>query len=265
MSLAYATQRGLTNSAPLRRWSQMRSFSTSPLPPISNPTIGMTANGSATTSTAQVKFGTASMLAGGTGGDSYIQNTSGDSAWWPSGTGNYTVQWWQYIPTSVTGNRMEFASNNNASGGFGFRLGSAFNANNFNSVGIFARQQADQNFYNITWTRDTWQFVSITRSGTDVYVHVDGVSLTQSGGSGAGTYNYAATSGLNQIEIGRAGSDGLRNVYIDDFQVFGSTAIYTSASYSVPTSQAILTAGTTALFNMNGSNGGTSFPNVTSN
>lgn len=265
MSLAYATQRGLTNSAPLRRWSQMRSFSTPILPPISNPTIGMTAQSAATTSTDQVKFGTASMLAGGTGGTSCIRNTSGDFAWWPSGTGNFTVQWWQYIPSSVTGGSMDVASNNETGGGLGVRLGSTFGSANFNAVGIFAREQADLNFYNITWTRDTWQFVSVTRSGTDVYVHVDGVNLSQSGGSGAGTRNFTATSGVDKIEIGAAGGGGLRNVYLDDFQVFGSTAIYTSSSYTPPTSQAILTTGTTALFNMNGSNGGTSFPNVTSN
>lgn len=243
----------------------MRSFGNPVAPPVTNPTIGMTAQGSAQTSTAQVKFGTASMLASGTGGTSFIENTSGDSAWWPSGTGPFTVQWWQYIPSSVTGGYMEFASNENTGGGFGFRLGANFGAANFNAIGLFARGQADLNFYNITWTRDTWQFVSICRSGTDVFVHVDGTLLSLSGGSGAGTRNFSATTGLNQIEIGSAGGNGLRNVYVDDFQVFGSTAIYTSASYTPPTSQAILTTGTTALFNMNGSNGGTSFPNVTSN
>ena len=265
MSLGYATQRGLTNSSPLRRWSQMRSFGNAPVPPVTNPTIGMTARGSATTSTAQVKFGTASMLAGGTGGSSYIENTSGNSAWWPSGTGDFTVQYWQYIPSSVTGGYMEFASNEEAAGGFGWRLGANFGASNFDAVGIFARGQADLNYYNITWTRDTWQFVSITRSGTNVYVHVDGSLLSLSGGSGAGTRNFTATSGLNKIQIGSAGGGGLRNVYVDDFQVFGSTAVYGSGSYTPPTAQATLITGTTALFNMNGSNGGTSFPNVTSN
>lgn len=264
MSIGYATQRGLTNSSPLRRWSQMRSFSTPATPPVTNPTIGMTARGSATTSTAEVKFGTASMLAGGTGGGSFIENTSGDYAWWPSGTGDFTVQWWQYIPNTVTGGYMEFASNEETSGGFGFRLGATFGSANFNAIGLFARGQADLNYYNITWTRDTWQFCSITRSGTSVYVHVDGTALTLSGGSGAGTRNFTATSGLNLIEIGSAGGGGLRNVYVDDFQVFGSTAKYGSGNYSVPTAQATLTTGTTALFQMNGTNGGTSFPNVTS-
>jgi hypothetical protein len=205
------------------------------------------------------------MIASGTGGSSYIENTSGDYAWRPSCTGDFTVQWWQYIPSSVTGNFMEFASNEETSGGFGFRLGPSFNAGNFDAIGLFARGAADLNYYNITWTRDTWQFCSITRSGTNIYVHVDGTPISQSGGSGAGTRNFTATSGLNRIQIGSAGGGGLRNVYVDDFQVFASTAIYSSSSYSVPTSQAILTAGTTALFNMNGSNGGTSFPNVTSN
>jgi len=243
----------------------MVSYTTPPPPPITNPTIGMTARGSATTSTAQVKFGTASMLAGGTGGGSYIENTSGDYAWWPSGTGDFTVQWWQYIPSSVTGGYMEFASNEMTSGGFGFRLGQFYGDSSFNNIGLFARGQADLNYTTgVTWTRDTWQFCSITRSGTNIYIHVDGVSQSLAG-SGAGTRNFVATSGLNLIEIGAAGGGGLRNVYVDDFQVFAGTAKYTSASYSVPTTQAILTTGTTALFNMNGSNGGTSFPNVTSN
>ena len=245
----------------------MVSYTTPPPPPITNPTIGMTARGSATTSTAQVKFGTASMLAGGTGGSSYIENTSGDYAWWPSGTGNFTVQWWQYIPSGTSNTYMEFASNEmtgSGTGGFGFRLGPGFGAASYQGIGLFARGYADLDYSTNTWTNDTWQFVSITRSGTNMYIHVDGVSQALSG-SGAGTTNFIATSGLNKIQIGNAGGGGLRNVYVDDFQVFAGTAKYTSASYTPPTSQAILTTGTTALFNMNGSNGGTSFPNVTSN
>jgi hypothetical protein len=161
---------------------------------------------------------------------------------------------------------MEFASNE-ANGGFGFRLGPSYGASSYNAIGLFARQQADLDYFNITWTTNTWQFVSITRNAATMYVHVDGVSISKSGqGSGsANTRSFTATSGTNNIQIGNAGGGGLRNVYVDDFQVFGSTAKYSSASYSVPTTQAILTTGTTALFNMNGSNGGTSFPNVTSN
>jgi hypothetical protein len=86
-----------------------------------------------------------------------------------------------------------------------------------------------------------------------------------SGGSGAGTRNFVATSGLNKFRIGNNGELGLRGVYIDDFQVFQSTAIYSSASYTPPASQAILTTGTTLLLNMNGANNGISFPNAVSN
>lgn len=263
MSIGYSTQKGLSNSNPMRRWSQMVSYTIPPTPPITNPTIGMTAQGSAQTSTVQVKFGTASFLASGTGGSSYILNTSGDYAWWPSGTGAFTVQWWQYIPSGTTNSYMEFASNENTSGGFGFRLGPNYGASSYQGINIFARGQADLNYTTNTWTNDTWQFVSITRSGTNIYIHVDGVSQGLSG-SGAGTRNFAATTGLNQIQIGCAGSHGLRNVYVDDFQVFAGTAKYSSASYTPPTSQAVLTTGTTALWNFNGSNGGTTFTNVTS-
>jgi hypothetical protein len=153
-------------------------------------------------------------------------------------------------------------------GGLGFRYGTSYNSGTINAINIFARGHADLDYWNITWTRDVWQFVSVCRntSAGAIYVHVDGTSLgAASGGSGAYARNYVATSGLSKIQIGNAGGSGVNGIYIDDFQVLAATALYTSASYSVPSSQAILQTGTTALFNMNGSNGGTSFPNVTSN
>jgi hypothetical protein len=247
----------------MRRWKDLISYSTAPVPPVTNPTIGMTAT-SATTSTAQKKFGTASMIISSNSG--YIQNTSGDYAWWPSGTGPWTIQWWQYIPTSVSGaTSREFCSNEETSGGLALRYGTSFNTGGLNAINIFARGQADFNYWNYTWTRDVWQFVSVCRNGTSVFLHVDGVSQAAGGGSGAGTRNFVATSGLNKIMIGNAGGTGSAGIYYDDFQVFGSTALYNAANYTAPTTEAILTTGTTALFNMNGTNGGTSFPNKTSN
>lgn len=242
----------------------MVSYTTPPVPPITNPTIGMTAVSTAVTSTAQFKYGNASMTM--TNNSSYIQNTSGAYNWWPSGTGSWTIQWWQYIPSAVSsGTSRHICSNEESTGGLGLRFGTQYNTGGLNAINIFARGQADLEYWNSTWTRDTWQFVSVTRNGTNVYVHVDGVSLgAASGGSGAGTRNFVATTGLNKIQIGNSGDVGLNGIYIDDFQVFQSTAKYTSASYTPPASQAVLTTGTTALFNMNGTNGGTSFPNVTS-
>lgn len=248
------------------RTAQIAGWATpAPPAPVTNPVIGFTKLNTVSTQTGIKKFGSASMLVGGTSGLDCIRNTSGSYDFWPSGTGDFTIQWWQYIPTAVTGGYMEFCSNEETSGGLSLRFGSNYGASNFDSINIFARGQADLNYYNYTWVRDTWQFVSVTRSGTNVYVHVDGVSIAQSGGSGAGTRNFVATSGLNKVEIGRAGDTGLRGVYIDDFQVFQSTAKYTNASYAVPTAQAILTTGTTLLLNMNGANNGISFPNAVSN
>jgi hypothetical protein len=236
------------------------------IPPITNPTIGMTAISTAQTNTSVKKFGTASYIA--TNGSSYLHNTSGDYSWWCSGTGPFTYQWWQYIPSGANTSQHICSNEMTSSGGFGLRYGTGYNSGTINAINIFARGQADLDYWNITWTRDTWQFVSVCRntSAGAVFVHVDGVSLgSASGGSGAYARNFEATSGLNKIQIGNADGDGVNGIYIDDFQVLGSTALYTSASYSVPTSQAVLQTGTTALFNMNGSSGGTSFPNVTTN
>jgi len=238
-----------------------------PIPPITNPTIGMTAT-STTTSTSIKKFGTASMIVGATSGK--LLNTSGAYNWWPSGTGNFTIQWWQYMPSSVSGSSTELICSNEmtTTGGLGMRYGTGNGSGVINAINLFARGQADLSYWNYTWVRDDWQFVSVCRntSAGAIYVHVDGVSLgSPSGGTSAYSRNFEATSGLNKIQIGNADGKGWTGVYVDDFQVLAATALYTSASYSVPTSQAILQTGTTALFNMNGSNGGTSFPNVTSN
>ena len=235
-------------------------------PPITNPVIGMTAQSTAQTTTSEKKFGTASYIA--SNGSSYILNTSGAYNWWPSGTGNFTIQWWQYVPNGSNTSQHICSNEMTSSGGFGCRYGPQYGSGSINAINIFARGQADLDYWNITWTRNVWQFVSICRNTTagSMYVHVDGVSLgAASGGSGAYARNFEATSGLNLIQIGNAGGAGVNGIYLDDFQVLAATALYTSASYSVPTSQAILQTGTTALFNMNGSNGGTSFPNVTSN
>jgi hypothetical protein len=235
-------------------------------PPITNPVIGMTAISTAQTTTSEKKFGTASYIA--SNGSSYILNTSGAYNWWPSGTGDFTIQWWQYIPSGSNTSQHICSNEMTSSGGFGCRYGPQYGSGSINAINIFARGQADLDYWNITWTRNVWQFVSICRNTTagSMYVHVDGVSLgAASGGSGAYARNFEATSGLNLIQIGNAGGAGVNGIYLDDFQVLAATALYTSASYSVPTSQAILQTGTTALFNMNGSNGGTSFPNVTSN
>ena len=266
MSIGYATGRSLTHTGTMRRWKDLVSYSNAPVPPVTNPTIGFTAQGSATTQTGVKKYGTASMLAGGTGGNSYLLNTSGDYAFWPTGTGDYTVEWWMYVPSSVTGNYMEFISNENTSGGFGLRLGATYGASNFQALGFFARGQHDMNYYNITWPTDTWFYMSATRSSASIYVHKDGVIVNQSGTgtADAATYNYPATSGLNQIQIGNAGGGGLRNIYIDDFRI-SNIARYGSGSYTPPTAEGILETGTKLLLNMNGTNGGTSFPNKTSN
>lgn len=262
MSIGYATGRSLIHTGTMRRWKDLVSYSTAPVPPVTNPTIGFTAQGSATTQTGVKKYGTASMLAGGTGGNSYLLNTSGNSAFWPSGTGNFTVEWWQYIPSSVTGGYMELCSNENTGGGFGCRLGTGYGSGNFNGLNIFARGQADLDYISYTWTRDAWQYVSITRNAGTMFFHIDGVSQTLSG-SGGGARNFSATSGY-AVQIGNAGGGGLRNVYLDDFRVSNATARYTSATYTPPTAEGVLEAGTTLLMNMNGTNGGTSFPNVTS-
>jgi hypothetical protein len=258
MTIGYATDRNISKRS--NNLSQQPSYRALG---VTNPVITMTAT-SATTQTGVKKFGTASMLISSNAGN--LTNTSGAFNWWPSGTGPWTIQWWMYVPSDVaSGTSRHICSNEETSGGLGLRLGTGYSSGGINALNIFARGQADLDYWSYTWPRDTWVFVSVCRNGTDVFMHVDGTSLgSPTGGTGAGTRNFVATSGLNKIQIGNAGDVGLNGIYVDDFQVFQSTALYTNATYTPPAEQAALQLGTTGLFNMNGANGGTAFPNVTS-
>ena len=206
MSIGYATARNISKRS--NNLSQQTSYRAVG---VTNPTIGMTAS-SATTQTGTKKFGTASMLMSSNSG--YVQNSSGDYAWWPEGTGSWTIQWWQYIPSAVSGTTSRHVcSNNNTGGGLGLRLGTSYGSGTINALNIFARGQADMEYWNYTWTRDAWQFVSVCRSGTNLYFHVDGLYQgAASGGSGAGTRNFSATTGLNNIQIGNAQDVGMNEI-----------------------------------------------------
>lgn len=229
---------------------------------VTNNAIGFTVS-NVTANTSIKKFGAASGFF--SSGTSYLQQSSGGTDYWPSGTGDFTVEWWQYIPAGVTGGVMEFLSNENTSGGFGMRFGASYNSPSFNHISIYARGTADLSLANVTWTRDTWQYVSATRRSGNIYYHVDGVLQTTVNGpqGSAGSRNFAPTLNNTSVRIGAVtgSSEGLRGVYIDDLRISASTARYTNSNYAVPDREAELETGTTLLLNMNAG----TFPNRVSN
>jgi hypothetical protein len=231
-----------------------------------NASVTYTSNG-AVTSTGQFKYGTASEFANAFTDD--IETTGGSPTFMDYGTGEFTIEFWIYIPTVGSGhsNSCDLLSNN-TSGGFGIRLAQSFNTNGLNSgaqyINIFARAQADLDYWTLpsTWPAGQWNFVVLQRKGTDMSCWVNGSVITRSG-SGGGTRNFASGT---SIRIGTADSNnGIGPAYIDEV-CFSNTYRYTniSADTPVPTAPFTVDTYTTQLLHMDGTNGGTSFTNATS-
>lgn len=221
-----------------------------------------------TTSTAQFKFGTASMSVP-TSNDELI--TSGTSIM-NYGTGEFAIELWIYIPAVGTGSGHSASSDLlscDVSGGFGMRLAQSYETNGLSSgspnyINIFARAQADLDWWEIPggWLPATWNFLAIQRKGTVMSTWVNGVLLS-GGGSGGGTRDFAFVA--SDIKLGTAdGSNGVGNAYIDEV-CWSNTYRYTDTAANIPVPIAAFTVDsyTSQLLHMDGVNGGTSFPNAT--
>jgi hypothetical protein len=235
-----------------------------------NASITYTAGG-AVTSTAQYKFGTASEYVA-TSNDE-IATTAGSPSYMNFGTDEFTIEMWIYIPTVGSGHSQSCdVMSNDTSNGFGFRLAQSYNTNSLNTanarfLNIFARQQADLDYWDLgsTWPAAAWNFVVIQRKGTTMSCWVNGTLLTRSDGSGGSGGTRDFSSGTS-ILIGTAdGSNGVGPAYIDELCV-SNTYRYTddTSNIPVPTAAFTLDSYTSQLMHMDGANGGTTFVNETS-
>jgi hypothetical protein len=224
----------------------------------------------AVTSTAQKKFGTASEYVDTVTDEIYTDG--GTPTFMNYGTGEFAIEWWIYIPTVGSGhsNSCDLLSNDIA-GGFGIRLAQSNGSNSLNTgtaqyINIFARQQADLDYWTLptTWPAGQWNFCALQRKGTVMSFWLNGTLCTNTN-NGGGTRNFASTSG-NNIKIGTAdGGDGVGPAYIDEI-CFSNTYRYTDTTAAIPVPSAAFTVDsyTTQLLHMDGTNGGTTFTNATS-
>jgi len=239
-----------------------------------NASVTWTASGGVT-STTEVKFGTASLYVAGTTDD--ISTTGGTRTFMDYGTGDFTQEWWHYIPTLSGHSASCDIMSNNTSGGFGIRLAGAYTSNGLSSpnpkyINIFARQQADLDYWDITtrtgggsWTVGQWYFCALQRKGTTMSFWLDGKLCTRSDGSGGSAASRNFASGTS-IRVGTAeDADGVGPLYIDEW-CWSNTYRYTDTTADIPVPSAPFTVDsyTTQLMHMDGSNGGTSFTNATS-
>jgi hypothetical protein len=214
------------------------------------------------------------------GGSSVIFNSQGgmvysavDPNFMDYGTGEFTIEWWQYF-TDMSGHSASCdLLSNDVAGGMGIRLAQSYNTSGLSSaapryVNIFARQQADLDYWTMDtdWTSGQWYFCVIQRKGTDMSFWRDGILQTRSG-SGGGTRNFASSTGSSRVRIGTAdGSNGIGpNALVDEI-CFSNTWRYedTADNIPVPTSPFVVDEYTVQLLHFDGTQGSTTIVNATS-
>ena len=202
----------------------------------------LTANGDAQLSTAQKKFGTASLLLDGTG--DYVSLASSND--FGFGTGAFSINFWVRLD-AIGGTAQNLLD---------MRAGSASDTavrlyttsgNLYFDVGGTAQITA-----NSALSATTFHHIVIDRSGTSTKLFVDGTQV--------GTYSDSNNYGnIKPLVIGAAydGSNATDG-HIDDFRVVKGTSVYQSA-FSAPSSRHPVTSQTVLMARFDGTNGETTF------
>jgi hypothetical protein len=196
-----------------------------------------TADGNAQLSTAQAKFGSASLLLDGT--DDFV--TSDDNI--DLSSGDFTVDMW-IRPTSVTGYKGLWQSGTSSLLNV-YLIGDQVQGTVAGSTTLF-----------LSSTRisaNVWTMISVEREGNVHRLYINGV-LEQSSSTGNRPDDGVFAIGKNGF--------GDFNGYIDEVRL-SSTARYEGTSFTEPTSNYAVDGDTTALLHFDGTNGSTDIINET--
>ena len=200
--------------------------------------LSLTRTGTPVISTAQSKFGGASMYFTGT---SQYLNVPSDYSSVAFGTGDFTVEFWSYIATAVTGYQFLFNiahTNGNfdiryGDSGFGNKLQVGINTNSTSSTWSCALTKAGD--------AGVWKHIAFTRSGTTCRLFVNGTIQNINNGVNPGTYpstsftSSTSVTGVTSASIGGA-STHTSQVYLDEFRITKGIARYT-ANFTTETAE----------------------------
>jgi hypothetical protein len=177
----------------------------------------VTAVGNAQISTAQSKFGGASIAFDGNG--DYLLSTS--SSILSFGRSDFTVESWIYL-LALPASYATIVDSRPANGNYTDALGLA--VNNLGQLGLYA----DAWLVGPTGTISTnqWTHVALTRQGTNLRQFINGSQA----GSGASNYNFLRQDAY----VGTTPSTFFFNGYIDDLRITKGVARYT-ANFTPPT------------------------------
>jgi len=208
----------------------------------------VTANGDAQLSTAQKKFGSASLALDGTGDyvDVVSQNDFG------FGTSDYTVEGWFYFDTVAgTQGLIDFRAGADSDDGLYLNLNAGNPEVYINGVTVLASAT--------TLSTGTWYHIAVARSGTDLKLFVDGVekdSAVDSTDMGVAkpVIIGAKWSGLAEYLDGN----------VDELRISKGVARYTGA-FTAPLSEFVSDGDTKLLLHFNGTDASTTFEDDTLN
>ena len=225
----------------------------------------ITVNGDAQISTTQSKFGGASMKFDGSG--DYLTLASSDFG--AMGTGDFTIEWWEYIAAFSSGYFPIFSYGQlGQTGNFQADL-----SIRYESSGSFLRVSIAGSTYDfttgLTSTTNTWRHCALVRNSGVLRLYQDGVALFTTHNSTNNITNSGGSSIIGGSYFG--GGNGTlysSNGYIDDLRITKGVARYTS-DFTIPTSEASSSdpyfSSTKLLLNGNGTNGSTDFVDSTGN
>ena len=194
-------------------------------------TVSWSAEGTATISTTQSKFGGASLYLPSGGGLRAANNSIFDF-----GTGDFTIEGWWYFTALGSGKTLITQRNSGIYTSILWMLdGSNFTLyiGNASTWHITAASIAHGMSIN------TWYHLALVRYGTSLKVYVDGVSKYN------GTLSAEATVTPANYQFSLNGSQSSSTsgaaCYVDDFRLIKGTALYT-ANFTAPTSANTTTA-----------------------
>jgi hypothetical protein len=184
----------------------------------------VTAVGNAQISTAQSKFGGASIAFDGTGDSVSVAN----NAAFDFGTGDFTVECWVLSVAVLTSYTIQYAH----IAGKGNGVGSGTYALSFYQGKIvwFANTTFTQGATALT--NNTWYHFAASREGSTLRLFVDGLQES----STTNTLNYTSSSSFNagDRQPGDPSAQYPLNGYIDDLRITKGVARYT-ANFTPPT------------------------------
>lgn len=180
--------------------------------------------GGFTTSTAVVKYGTSSLYTNA-GSPLYYPCFSGGGTNLNIGSGNpdFTLETWLYEDTGSLGSICSI------------RAGASTQGWAWTTSGLRAQLNGVWSDTQMTWTRpsfNTWHHYALSRSGTTLYMHIDGILVATK--TGVTTFNSESITNFYFGQSDNASENRLKGYYCD-FRHTRGVARYGASNFTPPT------------------------------